>query len=137
MFRRGGGELAEEVRARRGDRCPGGADQRARKVVVWESDANSGETRSDESWDAWCCRRDDREWSRPEGVSKKSDAWIFECCGGEDEREIGAIGNVDDQRIKRWSPFRFKDARDCDRIQRVGTESVDRLGGEGDKAAST
>ena len=85
MLRRGGGELTKEVCARRGDWRSGGADQRARKIVVWESDANSGETRSDESWDSWCSRRDDREWSWPEGVGEECDARIFECGGGEDE----------------------------------------------------
>ena len=137
MLRRRGGELTEEIGARRGDWRSGGTNQRPRKVVIRESHANGWEARPNEARDAWCCRRDDREWSWPEGVGKKSDAWIFECGGGEDEREIGAVGNVHDERIKRWSSFRFEDARDCDRIQRVGTESVDRLSGEGDKSTST
>ena len=105
--------------------------------MVWESDANSGETRSDESWDSWCCRRDDRERSRPEGVGEKCDARIFKRGGGEDEREIGAVSNVHDERIKGGPPLRFEDARDGDWIKRIGAEPVDRLGGEGDKATST
>jgi hypothetical protein len=105
--------------------------------MIREPHANSWEARPDESWNARRCRRDDRQWPRPEGIGKKCDAWIFERRGGEDEREIGTIGNVHDERIKRWSPLRFKNTRDCDRIERVGAESVDGLGGEGDKATST
>jgi hypothetical protein len=85
MFRRGGGELTKEIGARRSDRRSGGANQRARKVVVWESHANGWEARPNEAWDAWCCRRDDCERPRPEGVGEKRDTRIFECGGGEDE----------------------------------------------------
>jgi hypothetical protein len=137
MFRRGGGELGKEIGARRSDWRSGGTNQRARKVVVWEPNANGWEARPNEAWDAWCCRRDDREWPRPEGVGEECDARIFECGGGEDEREISAVGNVHDERVKGWPPLRFKNTRDCDWIKRIRAESVDRLGGEGDKATST
>ena len=129
--------MTEEIGARRRDRRSGGADQRARKIVIREPHANSGETRSDKSWDAWCCRRDDCERPWPEGVGEERDTRIFERGGGEDEREIGAVGNVHDERIKGWSPLRFKNAGDCDWIERVSAEPVDRLSGKGDKATST
>ena len=105
--------------------------------MVWEPHPNGWEARPDESWNARCCGRDDREWSWPEGVGEERDARIFECGGGEDEREIGAVGNVHDERIKGWPSLGFEDARDCDWIERISAESVDRLGGEGDKATST
>ena len=105
--------------------------------MVWEPHPNGWEARPDESWNARCCGRDDRERSWPEGVGEERDARIFECGGGEDEREIGAVGNVHDERIKGWPSLGFEDARDCDWIERISAESVDRLGGEGDKATST
>ena len=50
--------------------------------------------------------------------------------------ERGRLRQVDDQRVERRPRLHLEDARDRARVEGVGAEAVDGLGGEGDEAAA-
>jgi hypothetical protein len=137
MIGTGGGEEAEAVRTRRGDRHPCGTDQCASRLMPRDPHANVGESGADEPWDL--CERcgNNGERTRPEGVGQGGQAGISECFSCKDAHKIGAIGNMDDERIECWAPLRLEDARSCEWICCVATETVHRLSGEGDEAATS
>jgi hypothetical protein len=125
--------LSEEIGTRRRNWHTSGADQRACHFMSWEPHPNAWEACANQFRDCLGCWGDDRERPWPEGVRECAHARITERTGSEDAREFRAIGNVDDQRVKRWSTLRRKDPRNGDRIRCVSAETIDRLRWEGDK----
>jgi len=132
----GGGEATEAIGARRSDRHSRRANEGERRLVSWQAHANGLEPGAHQARNLRSRRGNNRERTRPEGICKEFDAWIGERSLGEEVGEVGAIGDVHDERIKGWATLRLKDACDRWRIKYVRSKAVDGFGGEGDKAAS-
>jgi hypothetical protein len=75
-----------------------------------------------------------REWTWPEGIRKEADAWVGERCLSEEAGEVGTIGDVHDERIKRWTTLRLEDPCNGRSVKSICAKAVDRLCRKGDKA---
>jgi len=104
--------------------------------MSWQAHANGIEPGTHQARDLRSRSSNNRECTWPEGICKKFDAWIGECSLGEEVGEVGAVGDVHDERIKGWATLRLKDACDRWRIEGVRSKAVDRFSGEGNEAAS-
>jgi hypothetical protein len=132
----GGGETPETICARRSNRRARRTNERERRLVPWEAHTNGVEPGPHETRNLRPRSGNDREGTWPEGIRKDRDARIYERIIGEEAGEIGAFGNVHDERVKGWAALRLKDACDSRRVKRICSESVDGLCGEGEKATS-
>jgi hypothetical protein len=131
-----GREATEAIRTRRSDRRPCRANEGECHLVSWQAHANGIEPGAHQARNLGSRRGNNRERTRPEGICKKFDAWVGERSLGEEVGQVGAIGDVHDERIKGRATLRLKDACDRWRIERVRSKAVDSFGGEGDKTAS-
>ena len=129
---RGGAHVAEGVRARRGHRGAGRRDERVGRGVRRDPDADGVEAGGHEVGHLRAAGDDQRERAGPEARGEGAHARVV---GRRDPSQVSSAREVHDERVERRAGLHLEDAGHRPRVEGVGAEAVDGLGGEGHEPA--
>lgn len=130
MGGRGGGDEAEEVGAGRGERQADPLEEQTRDGMGGDAETDGGQFCSDNVGDDRGTRQDERDGSGPEGCSEEARGVGNRGC---ERKGLVCRGQMDNERVKRGSPFGLEDAPDRDGVEGICREPVNGLGGHGDE----
>ena len=132
MGGRRGAHVAEGVRARRGHGRAGRRDERVGRGVRRDPDADGVEAGGHEVGHLRAAGEHEGERAGPEARGEGAHARVV---GRRDPAEVGRVREVHDERVERRAGLHLEDAGHRPRVEGVGAEAVDGLGGEGHEPA--
>src|ERR1700738_2885619 len=128
MLRRRRTDLAKSVCARRCQWPSELTNNGGKNRMSTDSHRDCVQTSRDDVWNDVAFGEDDREWPRPEAIGQLQNQLSILRRKIDNSLEPIAIRQMNNERIEARSFFRFEDSYDRCGVERVGGESINRLG---------